>query len=74
MICGSKKENEWVKAWGIFKVLDGTGAIRYFLNQAERKDLPQNGSAARFDDLGIYLFETEEEASAFVETYKLQTE
>jgi hypothetical protein len=74
MICGSRMENEWVTAWGIFQVLDGTGAIRYFLNQAERKDIPQNGSAARFDDLGIYLFETEEEASAFVETYKVQTE
>jgi hypothetical protein len=74
MGCGSRKENEWATAWGIFQVLDGTGAIRYFLNQAEQKDIPQNGSAARFDDLGIYLFDTEEEASAFVEAYKVQTE
>ena len=74
MICGSRKENEWVTAWGIFQVLDGVGAIRYFLNQAEQKDIPQNGSAARFDDLGIYLFDTEEDASAFVKTYKGQTE
>ena len=74
MLCSSRKENEWVTAWGIFQAPDGTGAIRFFLNQAERKDLPQNGSAARFDDLGLYLFDTEEEASAFVKTYKAQTQ
>lgn len=74
MLCASRKESEWVTAWGIFQVLDGTGAIRYCLKQAEQKDLPQNGSAARFDDLGLYLFDTEEEASAFVETYKAQTQ
>src|SRR5215475_14007112 len=74
MICRWIKENEWATAWGIFQVLDGTGAIRFFLNQAEQKDIPQNGSAARFDDLGIYLLDTEEEASAFVETYKAQTQ
>jgi len=70
MLCGSRKENEWVSAWGIFQVPSGTGAIRFFLDQAERKDVPQNGSAARFDDLGLYLFDTEKEASAFVKSYK----
>ena len=70
MLCGSRKENEWVPAWGIFQVPSGTGAIRFFLDQAERKDVPQNGSAARFDDLGLYLFDTEKEASAFVKSYK----
>ncbi|MBO0862751.1 MAG: hypothetical protein J2P21_30495 [Chloracidobacterium sp.] len=73
MLCSSRRENEWVTAWGIFQAPDGTGAIRFFLRQAERKDIPQNGSAARFDDLGIYLFDTEKEANAFVETYKAQT-
>jgi hypothetical protein len=69
MLCGARKENEWVSAWGIFQVPSGTGAIRFFLNQAERKDVPQNGSAARFDDLGLYLFDTEDEATAFVRSY-----
>ena len=62
--------NEWVTAWGIFEVPDGTHAIRFFLSQAERKDVPQNGSAARFDDLGLYLFSTEGEAKAFAQAYK----
>lgn len=70
MLCSASKEKQWVSAWGIFQISDGTGAIRFFLRQAERKGVPQNGSAARFDELGLYLFDTEEEASAFVKTYK----
>jgi hypothetical protein len=70
MLCRARTVNEWVTAWGIFEVPDGTHAIRFFLNQAERKDVPQNGSAARFDDLGLYLFSTEGEAKAFAQAYK----
>ena len=72
MLCWAKNPNEWVIVWGVFEVPSGTGAIRFFLNQAERRDLPQNGSAARFDDLGLYLFTTEEEAMAFVQVYNEQ--
>ncbi len=72
MLCSAKEEGEWVTAWGIFQVADGTGVISYFLNQAERKDVPQNGSVARFDDLGLYLFDNETEASVFVTTYNHQ--
>ena len=70
MLCRAGTVNEWVTAWGIFEVPDGTHAIRFFLDQAERKDVPQNGSAARFDDLGLYLFSTEGEAKAFAQAYK----
>ena len=70
MVSSSRKENDWVTAWGIFQIPAGTGAIRFFLNQAERKDLPQNGSAARFDDLGLYIFSTEPEASEFVKAHQ----
>jgi len=72
MLCAAGKENEWTTAWGIFQVSVGTDIIRFFLNQAERKDVPQNGSAARFDDLGLYLFDTAEEASTFVKSYNKQ--
>ena len=64
------RENEWVPMWGIFRVPDGTGAIRFFLNQALRNGVPHNGSAARFDDLGLYLFPTAEDAQAFVNSFK----
>ena len=69
MLCWAKNPNEWVTVWGVFEVPSGTGVIRFFLNQAERKDIPQNGSAARFDDLGLYLVTTEEEAMALVQVY-----
>lgn len=58
--------NEWVQLSGIFKVPEGANTIRFFLRQAERKGVPHNGSAARFDDLGLYLFATKEEAESFV--------
>ena len=64
------RPNEWVIMWGVFQVPEKTGAIRFFLNQAERKGVPHNGSAARFDDLGLYLFDTEREALDFAKAYK----
>ena len=47
---------EWVLMYGVFEIPEGTVSARIFLNQAERKNLPQNGSAARFDNLGFYIF------------------
>jgi hypothetical protein len=61
--------NEWVTMFGIFPVPKGTVAIRFFLMQAERNGVPQNGSAARFDNLGLFLFETQEEALNFAKAY-----
>ena len=72
MLCWARKANQWVTVWGMFEVPPGTGVIQFFLNQAERKGVPQNGSAAWFDDLGLYLFSTEEEGKAFVQAYNDQ--
>ena len=66
----SASRDEWVKMWGIFKVPEGTTSVRFFLNQAERSGDPQNGSAARFDNLGLYLFATKDEAEAFAFQYQ----
>ena len=65
MLASPPSENEWATMFGIFRVPEGTKTIRFFLNQAVRNGVPHNGSAARFDDLGLYLFTTEEEARAF---------
>ena len=73
MSCAAATAYEWVTVWGIFEVPSGTGAIRFFLNQAERRGLPQNGSAAWFDDLGLYLFASEAEGEAFVQAYNQQS-
>ena len=62
---------EWTMMWGIVEVPAKTKKIRFFLNQALRNGVPHNGSAARFTDLGLYLFATEKEARAFVTQYRL---
>lgn len=60
--------NEWDTVWGVFEVPAETGAIRLFLQQADGRQ-PQNGSAARFDGIGVFLFESEAEARSFAGTY-----
>ncbi|HZS47828.1 MAG TPA: hypothetical protein VFC63_22350 [Blastocatellia bacterium] len=68
-----KEKDQWVYAWGVHRVPEKTDGLRFFLNQAERKNVPQNGSAARFDDLGLYLFDTKEEADAFAKSLMQKT-
>jgi hypothetical protein len=65
----TKIRDEWVDMWGIFQVPEKTKVIRFFLSQASRSGVPHNGSAARFDNLGLYLFATKEDAEAFVSGY-----
>lgn len=66
------KPNEWIVAHGVFPVPKGTTKIRFFLNQANRNGVPHNGSKARFTDLGLFLFDSEQEARAFVQRYPQQ--
>jgi hypothetical protein len=61
--------NEWVKMAGIFQLHEGVKGLRFFLGQGEPKGVVHNGSAARFDDLGLYVFSTEREAQLFVRNY-----
>lgn len=70
MLAATSAQDEWVTMWGIFEVPEGTTKVRFFLNQALRAGLPHNGSAARFDHLGLYLFATRKEAQAFVRQYQ----
>jgi len=65
----AKLAGEWVTMKGIAQVPEGTGTIRFFLKQALQQGVPHNGSAARFDDLGLFLFTTEAEAKAFAAAY-----
>jgi hypothetical protein len=66
MLAHTSVKDDWVSMWGIFEVPEGTTKVRFFLNQALRAGVPHNGSAARFDNLGLYLFATRKEAQAFV--------
>jgi hypothetical protein len=56
----------WLSMWGVYRVPAGAGRVRFFLKQALQKGVPHNGSAARFADLGLYLFSSEDEAKSFV--------
>ena len=66
MLARPYSRDVWVSMSGIFKVPEKTKKIRFFLDQAEYKGVPHNGSAARFDNVGLYLFATKEEADAFL--------
>lgn len=63
--------NEWAVIWDIFPVPENTATIQLFLKQAEQQGVSQNGSAARFDDLGVYFFRSVDEAESFVDAFYL---
>ncbi len=56
----------WRYLWGVFRIQPGTMRIRLFLNQALARSVPHDGSRTSFDDLGVYIFPTEQEALAYV--------
>jgi hypothetical protein len=60
--------DQWVALSGVFRVPEGATRLSVQISLAERRGTPHNGSAARFDDLGAYLFASEEEARTFVAT------
>jgi hypothetical protein len=61
---------EWVAMSGVFRVPQGAAAISVWLRQAERKDDRQDGSAARFADVRMVLFPSEDAARAYVTAYR----
>jgi hypothetical protein len=70
MLGRPRQPGEWVTMSGIFSVPYGAVSVSIQLRQAERKDSPQNGSAARFSDVRLVLFPTEAAARAYVDEYK----
>jgi len=70
MRCNATEVDEWVAAWGIFEIPPSTSTIRFFLNQAERSGDPQNGSVARFDDVGLYIAGDEASARQLVTEFE----
>jgi hypothetical protein len=64
--------NQWVAMWGVYRVPAGAERLTFQLAQAERQGVPQNGSAARFDDLGCYLFSNESAALAHLAAWLAQ--
>jgi hypothetical protein len=58
--------DEWATLSGVFKVPDGAERVGFRLSQGSARGTPHNGSAARFDHVGIFLFTSEADASAFI--------
>jgi hypothetical protein len=66
----AERPNQWTKVWGIFPVPDGSSSISFQLGQALRRASPHTGSVARFDDVGLLVFETRRAAEEFVLRYR----
>ena len=65
-----EQPGQWVTMSGVFRVPEGAAAISLQLQQAERKDDPQDGSAARITDVRMVLFPTEDAARTYVSAYR----
>ncbi len=70
MLARPSRPDEWVKMSGVFVIPANAAFISVQLQQAERRDSPQDGSAARFADVRLRLFSNEADARAFVQEYK----
>ena len=57
--------NRWGAVSGVFPIAEGAGSVSIKMGQGARVGDPQNGSAARFDDLGLFVLATEAEARTF---------
>ncbi|MBN2205834.1 MAG: WD40 repeat domain-containing protein [Candidatus Aminicenantes bacterium] len=69
MLHAVRTPGEWGAVWGAYRIPPGTGSVRLYLGQA-RGAAPHDGSAAWFDDVGVFLFDSDEEARAFVPLYE----
>ena len=65
----TRQANQWATIWGVFEVGDGIRKISFEIRQSDGSSA-KDGSASRFDDLGVFLFDTESEARKFVARYE----
>ena len=63
------KAGEWGVIYGIFKIPAESGKVQLIVHQADGSS-PQNGSAAKVDDIWMLVFATEVDAKRMVEAYK----
>ena len=70
MLSTAKNPNEWTTLWGVFEVPPGAASIVVQLGLAEGRGVPQNGSAARFDDIALVLVPTAAAGRSLIERYR----
>ena len=61
--------NDWLPMWGVYKIHNSAYKIRFFLDQSEMPNRTGGDAEAYFDDLGLFFFQTEEEAELFAKNY-----
>lgn len=71
----AKGENDWHTIYAIHQLPkeNFSGFLKCSLHQRNSRkgeNVPNEGSSVRFDNLGLYLFETEKDALEFARTYK----
>ena len=68
----TKDKNEWSAIYTIFQVPKekSKNLMKCLVYPGRIEKTQNNDSAVRFDNLGLYLFETEEEALKFAKSYK----
>ncbi|MEO8072407.1 MAG: hypothetical protein ABI686_04085 [Acidobacteriota bacterium] len=71
----AKGENDWHTIYAIHQLPkeEFSGFLKCSLHQRNSRkgeNVPNEGSAVRFDNLGLYLFDTEEDALKFAKAYK----
>jgi WD40 repeat protein len=69
LITRTREADTWSTLWGVFPVGEGIRKLSFEIRQADGSSA-KTGSASRFDDLGVYLFDTEQQAKAFVARYE----
>jgi len=67
-----REAGAWAVVWSIFEAPAEADSVRIFLGQADGRRA-QNGSAAWFDDVGVFVFDTRDEALAFARRLGAET-
>jgi hypothetical protein len=69
LITQTREADAWTTLWGVFPVGEAIRKLSFEIRQADGSSA-KTGSASRFDDLGVYLFDTQQQAEAFVARYE----
>jgi WD40 repeat protein len=58
--------DRWSTLWGVFPIGPGIRRVHFEIRQADGHSA-KDGSASRFDDLGVFVFDSPEQARTFAE-------
>lgn len=65
----STTPNEWVVLSGYLPISPRAGSLRVFLDVVEDLNAPQDAPLTWFDDIGLFIVDTEQEAIDIIDDY-----